>query len=90
MFSRRAALAVPATLLANLSVAIAADTTPDADARAAVVVAAAARGCAVRDPAHDIKPLQSPHDGVYEVRCADSLIIWFHEVDGAWTLKPLG
>jgi len=84
------ALTALTALIADGAITLAADLDADRDARAAVVAAAADRGCTVRDPAHDIKRLKSPHEGVYEVRCADAFIIWFHKVDGAWTLKPLG
>lgn len=67
---------------------LAADT--DAEARAAVIAAAAELGCTVRDPARDVKRLNVPLDGIFQVRCADTHIIWFHQVDGAWTLRPLG
>ncbi len=54
--------------------------------RDAVVAAAARFGCAVAR----LTPLSLPHEGVWEVRCADSRIIWLHRVDGRWTIKPIG
>jgi len=90
MILRRTALVALAALITGGSVTLAADASADEEARAAVVAAAADRGCTVQDPARDIKRLKTPHDGIYEVRCADTHVIWFHKVDGAWTLKPLG
>lgn len=66
------------------------DDSGEGNPRDEIVAAAAERGCTVRSKTRDIKPLKAPHEGIYEVRCADSHIIWFKKVDGAWTLKPLG
>ncbi len=68
---RRAALVSCAALIADGPITIAAETSTDEDARAAVAAAA----CSVRGPRRDIKRLKAPHDGVYEVRCADGFII---------------
>lgn len=67
-----------------------ADQTSDAEDRTAIVAAAAEFGCAVEEPARDIKQLNAPLAHIHQVKCADSHIIWFHKVDGEWTLKPLG
>lgn len=48
--------------------------------------AAARFGC----EAKTLTRLSIPHDGVWQVRCRDSHILWLHRVDGAWTVKPIG
>lgn len=75
--------------LCALAPVVLADET-EAAARAAVLAAAEDRGCTVLDPARDIRRLNVPLNGIFQVRCADTHIIWFHKVDGAWTLRPLG
>ena len=60
---------------------------PDRAAEREAVTRAAARvGCEART----LTRLSTPHDGVWQVRCRDSLILWLHRVDGAWTVKPIG
>ena len=83
-------IAVAALALVPAQRVAAMDDSGAGNPRDAIVAAAAERGCTVGSKTRDIKPLKAPHEGVFEVRCADSHIIWFHMVDGAWTLKPLG
>lgn len=60
---------------------------PDRAAEREAVTRAAERvGCEART----LTRLSTPHDGVWQVRCRDSLILWLHRVDGAWTVKPIG
>ena len=60
---------------------------PDRAAEREAVTRAAERvGCEART----LTRLCTPHDGVWQVRCRDSLILWLHRVDGAWTVKPIG
>lgn len=54
--------------------------------RDAVIRAAARFGC----EAKTLTRLSTPHEGVWQARCRDSLILWLHRVDGAWTVKPIG
>lgn len=54
--------------------------------RDAVTRAAARFGC----EAKTLTRLSIPHEGVWQVQCRDSHILWLHRVDGAWTVKPIG
>ena len=94
---RRATAPAPfaATVFAAASAAAVALSVADAPAqepterlpeREAVTRAAARVGCEART----LTRLSTPHDGVWQVRCRDSLILWLHRVDGAWTVKPIG
>lgn len=89
----------PAPLAATVFAAAVAASVADAPAqepterlperaaeREAVTRAAARVGCEART----LTRLSTPHDGVWQVRCRDSLILWLHRVDGAWTVKPIG
>ena len=84
---RRALIAAGLGLACGFAPAAGADEGDDRDH---VIAAAAERGCVVHDRARDLKRLGAPHEGVIEVRCADSHVIWLEKVDGAWLLKPLG
>ncbi|HEX9648365.1 MAG TPA: hypothetical protein VGB88_12745 [Alphaproteobacteria bacterium] len=80
---RRALIAAGLGLACAVAPAAGAGEGEDRDQ---VIAAAAERGCVARE----VKRLGAPHQGVIEVRCADSHVIWFEKVDGAWVLKPLG
>ena len=85
----------PAPLAATVFAAAVALSVADAPAqepterlseREAVTRAAARVGCEART----LTRLSTPHNGVWQVRCRDLLILWLHRMDGAWTVKPIG
>lgn len=63
-----------------------ADTGRSGLADPALSAAARELGC----EAKATRALKTPHDGVVEIRCRDGLIIWMHQVDGRWTIHPIG
>ena len=78
-----AAIAAAAPAVADMPAREAAERLAE---REAVARAAARFGC----EAKELKRLSTPHDGVWEARCRDSLILWLHRVDDIWTVKPIG